>query len=106
MSDVAFADINSVASDKNKPPVTLASATTAVAPTTFLTFFSGTAQLTTITPPVTGAHLLVFVFTNASPGAFLTTGNIKNAVTPIQWVPVILVYDPLTAKYYTSAYVS
>jgi hypothetical protein len=105
MSDVSFQDISTVGSDKSTAPKTLASAAT-VAPTTFLTFFTGTVQLATITPPVSGHHMLVFVFTNASPGAFVTTGNIKNAVTPIQNVPVFLVYDPQSAKYYASAYVS
>lgn len=99
MSDLNFQNLSTVQSDQQPMPVTMASATT-VAPTTFLTFFTGTAQLTTITPPVTGAHMLAFVFTNAAPGAFLTTGNIKSAYTPIQDRIVFLVYDPVTAKYW------
>lgn len=86
-------------SEKQPLPVTLASATT-VTPTTRLTFFTGTAQLENITPPLNGHHELVFIFTNGAPGAFVTTGNIKSAYTPIQNRAVLLEYDPITAKYW------
>ena len=99
MSDLLFQNFSTVQSDQQPKPVTMASAAT-VAPTTFLTFFTGTTQLATITPPVTGSHMLAFVFTNGSPGAFLTTGNIKSAYTPIQNRIVFLVYDPLSAQYW------
>jgi hypothetical protein len=82
-------------------PPTLASATT-VAPTTFLTFISGTTAIATITPPLTGAHLLMMIFTNATPTAFTTTGNIKAVATPAQNLPVFLMYNPVEAKYYAS----
>lgn len=99
MSDLLFQQLSTVQSNVQPNPPTVASAVT-VSPQTFLTFFTGTAQLTTINPPVSGAHVLCFIFTNGSPGAFLTTGNIKAAVTPVQNVPVFAVFDPVTSLYW------
>lgn len=96
--DLNHQQIATVQSNLQPAPVTLASAAT-VAPTTFLTFITGTVQIATITPPVTGSHMLIFIFTNAAPGTLLTSGNINNAVVPTQNLPTILVYDPSTAKY-------
>jgi len=101
MADLQFQDLSTVANSGQPKPVTIASAAT-VAPTTFLTFISGTTAIATVTPPATGAHLLVFVFTNATPTAFTTTGNIKAVSTPAQNLPVVLVYNPIEAKYYAA----
>ena len=65
-----------------------------------MSLITGTTQIGVITPPVTGHHELVFVFTNASPGVFLTTGNVATAIAPTQNVPVILNYNPTTDTYY------
>lgn len=101
MSDLLFQNLSTVQSDKNSLPATLATTTTAIAPTNFLTFLTGTVQLVTITPPVTGAHMLCFVFTTTQSGQFATTGNISvSATTATANVPVFLVYDPSTKKYY------
>ena len=100
LMDSLFQQISTVQDGTQPSPKTIASATT-VTPTGFLTFFTGTAQLTTINPPVLGVHLLIFIFTNASPGAFATTGNIKTASAPTQNKPVIMVYDPITALYWS-----
>lgn len=102
MSDLDFQQISTVQNNTQQKPVTLASAAT-ITPVTFLTFVTGTVQVATITPPVTGSHMLILVFTNASPGATLTTGNIQRAATPIQNVPTIFVYDPVSAKYWVGA---
>src|SRR6266850_6925956 len=99
MSDLLFQQLSTVQSNEQPTPPTIASAAT-IAPQTFLTFVTGTVQVATITPPVTGMHLLLLIFTNASPGATLTTGNIKNAVQPIQNLIVFCVYDPVTALYW------
>lgn len=98
-TDGLFQNFSTVQSFQQPQPVTIASAAT-VAPTGFLTFLTGTTQLATITPPVTGTHMLALCFTNASPGAFLTTGNIHDAYTPVQNRPVFVVFDPVTAKYW------
>jgi len=85
---------------KNPLPVTIAAATT-IGPTTFITFISGTTNVATITPPLNGAHALCLIFTTTSPGSILTTGNVKVGSTTItQNVPVLLFYDPSSAKYY------
>lgn len=97
--DLNFQQISTVQNQLQPKPVTIASTTT-IAPTTFLTFISGVVQIKTITPPVTGAHLLALVFTTTTPTTTLTTGNIANAIVPATSLPVLLVYDPLTAKYY------
>lgn len=102
MADLNFQNFSTVQSNQQPMPVTVASAATFV-PTGFLTIVTGTEQLETITPPVSGVHLLALVFTNAAPGAFLTTGNIANAVTPTQNVPTFLLYNPLAGTYYAWA---
>lgn len=99
MSDLEFQNFSTVQSNSQLAPPTIAAAAT-VAPTNFLTFLTGTTQLVTITPPVTGCHMLAFCFTNASPGALLTSGNIKSAYTPIQNRIFFLIYDPSTALYW------
>lgn len=101
-NDLLFQNFSSVQSKQQPDPVTLAAAAT-VAPTTRLTFLTGTTQVATITPPVTGHHELVFVFTDGSPGALLTSGNIKSAYTPIQNRPFLLEYDPVSAKYWVQS---
>lgn len=99
MSDLLFQNFSTVQSQLQPLPVSMAAATT-IAPSTLLTILSGTAQLATITPPVTGQHMLFLVFTDTTPGTTLTTGNIANAVVPTQNVPSCFLYNPATAKYY------
>ena len=99
MPDLLFQQFSTAQSNLQPTPSTIASAAT-IAPTSLLTFLTGTVQLATITPPLTGMHMLVLIFTNASPGAFVTTGNIKAAYQPIQNLPVVLFYDPVTALYW------
>ena len=99
MSDLNFQNFSTVQSKAQPHPVTLASAATLV-PTTFLTFVTGTVQVADITPPVTGSHMLAFVFTDANPGAFTGAGNVHSTKDPAQYECVLLVYDPSTAEYY------
>lgn len=98
MSDLDFQNFSSVQNNLQPKPVTMAAAAT-IAPTTCLTVLTGTTQVATITPPVTGFHILWMKFTNATPGALLTSGNIETAYTPIQNRPFALLYDPNIAKY-------
>lgn len=100
MSDLYSANFATVQSSQQPSPATIASTTT-IAPQGFITMVSGTINVATITPPVSGAHMLVLIPTNASPGDLVTTGNILIGTTTFaQNVPVALVYNPLTAKYY------
>jgi hypothetical protein len=98
MADLNFQDLMPVQSKLQQNPVTLASAAT-IAPTTALTVVTGTTSVATITPPVTGFHILWFKYTNAAPGALATSGNIETAYTPVQNRPFALLYDPNIAKY-------
>jgi hypothetical protein len=93
--------LDTVSSSVMPKPVTLASAAT-IAPTCFLTFVTGTVGVGTITPPIAGAHLLAFIFTNGSPGATITTGNIILATTVVQNKMLLMAYDPVSNKYYPS----
>lgn len=102
MSDLNHQNIGCVQSNQQPLPVTLASAAT-IAPTTRLTFITGTVQVATITPPVTGYHEIVLIFTDGAPGALLTSGNIKTAYTPLQNKAFSLHYNPIDAKYWTEA---
>jgi hypothetical protein len=104
MSDLNFQDFNTVQSMMQQKPVTIASAAT-IAPTTRMTFLTGTVSLATITPPVSGHHELILVFTNGAPGVFVTTGNLQIAYQPITNRPIALQYDPNTAKYWVNAVV-
>lgn len=102
MSDLLSQQLSTVQTDKQPFPPTIASAAT-IAPTTRLTFVTGTVQVATITPFVSGYHELTFIFTNAAPGALLTSGNIHSAYTPIQNQAFTLYYDPSTAKWWRPA---
>lgn len=99
MADIDHQNFNPTQSLMQPKPVTMAAAAT-VAPTTRLTRFTGTTPITTITPPVTGYHELVFVFTTATAGHLGTGGNIQAAYTSIADRPIIVYYDPRTALYY------
>lgn len=99
--DLNFQDLSSVASDHNSKPKTVASATT-IAPTTFLTVVTGTLQVGTITPPTTGHCMVGLIFTDASPGVTLTTGNIAIATTVVSKKLLLLAYNPIAAKWYPS----
>jgi hypothetical protein len=104
MADLNFQDFNPVQSNKQLNPPTIASAATIV-PTHRMVFLTGTVSVVTITPPVTGHHELILVFTNASPGVFSAAGNIQIAYQPIQNRPIALQYDPASAKYWVNAVV-
>jgi hypothetical protein len=84
-------------------PVTFTAAAT-IAPTTYVSFITGTTALATITPPVTGQHSLVLISKTTNWAGCVTTGNILVASitngTTWQNRANLFVYDPSTAKYY------
>lgn len=98
-ADLYFQNFGVAQSKQQLFPPTIASAAT-IAPTTRFTFLTGTTQVATITPPTTGYCEVVLCFTNASPGAFATSGNILTAYQPVQNRPVTLCYDPQSVKWY------
>lgn len=103
-SDLTLGNFLTSQSDKQPDPVTMAAAAT-ITPTTKLTFLTGTTQLANITPPTSGYCEITLCFTNGAPGAFLTTGNIKTAYTPIQNRPIDLCYDKVSNKWWVKAVV-
>lgn len=103
MSDLNHQDFSSPQSDQQVGPQTLASAAT-IAPLSKFNRITGTTPVTKITPPVTGYHELVFVWTTGTSGGFATGGSgagaIHAAYTTITDRPVVLYYDPRTQLYY------
>lgn len=100
-ADENFQQFSTVQSMQQLNPATIASSTT-IAPTTGLTFVSGTTpDIKTITPPVTGSVMLGIVFTASAPPSLLTTGNIAVGSTAlVQNKLNVLWYDPASAKWY------
>lgn len=101
--DLYFQNISTVQSKQQPGPVTVTAAAT-ITPTTFLTIVSGTTAIATITPPVTGTHMLAIVISVTNFSGFLTTGNILVAsiTNSTMWQNKVnlFVYNPLTAKYH------
>lgn len=97
MIDSEFQALSTVQNQVQGGSRTIASAPT-MAPTTFMTKVSGTAAVVTITPPVNGVHFLVFIPLAAF--TFTTAGNIMTAGTAVVNSPMLLFYDPITAKYF------
>ncbi len=98
MSDLDFQNFSTVQSGIQPKAVTVPAASV-IAPSTFITIITGTTQLVTLTPPVTGDHMLVLIFPDAM-GAMATSGNIKVAADPGVNIPVLMVYNSKEGKYY------
>ena len=105
MIDADFQNLSTVQTSLQQKPVTITAATT-VAPTTFMTFIAGTTAIATITPPVTGAHMLAIVATSTNWAGAVTTGNIivASVTNSTLWQNKVnlFVYNPIDAKYYPS----
>ncbi len=103
MSDLLFQNISSVQSNLQPAPVTLTAAAT-LAPSTYVTFITGTTALVTLTPPVTGQHSLVLISKITNWAGATTAGNIivASITNGTTWLnrPNLFVYDPASAKYY------
>ena len=103
MSDLNAQQLSSVQSNLSPAPVTLTAAAT-IAPSTYLTYISGTTALATITPFVSGQHSIVIVAKTTNWAGCLTTGNIAFAsiTNGTTWANKanLFVYDPAAAKYY------
>ena len=103
MDDLNYQNLSTVQNNLQPGPVTFTAAAT-LAPKTFLSIISGTTALATITPPVTGAHMLAIVAATTNFAGFVTSGNILVAslTNSTVWNSRLnlFVYNPLTAKYY------
>ena len=92
MSDGLFQQISTVQSNKQAVPSTVTAAAT-IAPANFVTILTGNTAVATITPPVTGAHMLCIV-----PGTttgFTTGGNIIGATTTVSGRAYLFVFNPV-----------
>ncbi len=103
MSDLNFQEFSTVQSNLQKGATTIASATV-VAPISFLTKLTGSTALATITPPVSGDHMLFLVSVD---GVIVigTGGNILVGYSTVQNRPIALIYDSKQGKYYIAAVV-
>ena len=102
MPDLTFQDLSTVQSNVQQKPVTFAAAAT-ISPVTALNFVTGTTNIATLVPPVTGYHELKLMFTDASPGDLLTTGNVDGLTTISQNSIILMIYNPITRGYYARA---
>jgi hypothetical protein len=96
MPDLNFQDISTVQSLLQPKPATFAAAAT-IAPTTFLTILTGNTAVTTITPPVTGTHMLAI--TPATTAGFAAGGNVVGGTATVAARVTLLVFNPITGVY-------
>lgn len=96
MPDLNFQDFSTVQNLLQPKPVTIASANT-IAPVGFLTILTGNTVVKTITPPLSGVHMLAIQFAGVA-GAD-ATGNVFAAFTSVAGQIGLFVYNPSTAKY-------
>jgi hypothetical protein len=97
MSDLNFQNFSTVQNNTQPLPNTVTAAAT-IAPQTFITVVTGNTPVATITPPVTGQHMLCIV-----PGTttgFTTGGNVSGGTTTVSGRAYLFVYNPNTALYY------
>lgn len=101
--ELIFQQLSTVQGANDPKPVTITAAAT-IAPTGFLTRISGSTAITTISPPITGAHLLAFEVSSTQFAGFGTSGNIAFAsiTNSTVWAGrlVLMIYNPLATKYY------
>ena len=102
MPDLNFQDLSTVQSIQQLGAKSIVPTAT-IAPTTFLTKCVGGVAFATITPPVTGDHLLFIVADSAL--VIPTTGNILVGYTMVVNRPIGFLYDSKQGKYYILAVV-
>lgn len=94
--DVDFQVFSTVQNKGMAPPVTIASANT-IAPVGFYTILTGNVVVKTITPPLTGLHVIGVLF--AGTAGVDATGNVLTAKASVAGEVMLLVFNPATAKY-------
>ena len=77
-------------------PITIAAANT-IAPVAFLTILTGNVVVKTITPPLSGAHMLAIQFAGVLGND--NSGNILTAKASVAGMVILYIYNPATAKY-------
>lgn len=93
MSDALFQNLSTVQSGLQPTPITVTAAAT-IAPQNFITVLTGNTAVSTITPPVSGVHMLCIVPGTTS--GFTTGGNIVGGTTTVANRAYLFVFNPLT----------
>jgi len=96
MPEVDWQLFSTVQSPLSPKPVTIAAANV-IAPTSFLTILTGNVVVKTITPPLTGLHMIAIQFAGVL--GVDATGNVATAKVSIVGMIILFVYNPNTAKY-------
>lgn len=106
MDDLNFNQLQTVQSNLQPDPVTMASAAN-IEPTTKMTILTGATPVTTIVRPVSGYHELTFLCRAGTASHFATGGTgtatrgiIGVTVTSVTNRPIIFYYNPLDNTYY------
>ena len=97
MLESDFQNLSTVQGPLQPLPVTITAAAT-IAPTTFVTCLTGNTAVATITPPITGAHMLCIM--PATTTGFTTGGNVSGATTTVASRYYLFVYNPISGYYY------
>ncbi len=96
MPEVDYQLFSALQSPLMQKPQTIASAAT-IAPVSFLTVMTGNTAVVTITPPLSGLHMLAIQF--AGVAGVTAAGNILTAKASIAGMVILFIYNPNTAKY-------
>ena len=96
MLESDFQNLSTVQGPLQPLPVTITAAAT-IAPTTFITLLWGNTAVATITPPITGAHMLCIVPDTTT--GFTTGGNVQGGTTTVDGRAYLFVYEPISARY-------
>lgn len=97
MSDLNFQNFSTVQDNQQPKPVTITAAAT-ISPTTFISRITGNTPVATITPPVTGSHMLCIIAGTTT--GFTSGGNVAGATTTVADRAYLFIYDPLASTYY------
>lgn len=95
-TDIQFQDFSTVQSLQQQKPQTIASANV-IAPVSFLTILTGNVVVKTITPPLTGLHMIAIQF--AGVAGVDATGNVLTLTASVAGQIMLLVFNPSTNKY-------
>jgi hypothetical protein len=96
MPDVQYQDFSTVQSLLQQKPQTIASANV-IAPVSFMTILTGNVVVKTITPPLTGLHMIAIQF--AGVAGVDATGNVLTLKASVVGEIMLLVFNPSVAKY-------
>lgn len=94
--NLLFQNFSTVQTKDQQQPITIASANT-IAPVGFLTILTGNTVVKTITPPLTGLHVLAIQF--AGVAGVDNTGNVLTTTASVAGQIMLLCFNPLTQKY-------